>query len=72
MVDTDYLGMGTDREQHKLVRWRHRRPGDQEADMHHCTDHSHSHKPGEIKNTHYKSILCYASDYALCSILPHF
>lgn len=29
MVDTDYLGMDTDREQHKLVRWRHRRLEDQ-------------------------------------------
>lgn len=29
MVDTDYLGMHTDREQHKLVRWRHKRPEDQ-------------------------------------------
>lgn len=44
--EDDYLGMDTDRAQHKLVHWRHRRsegPGGTQ----HCTDHSHSHKPGE-------------------------
>lgn len=59
MVDIDYLGMDTGREQHKLVHWGHRKLEDQEVDMHHCTDHSHSHKPGEIKNVHYNSILCF-------------
>lgn len=29
VVDTDYLGTDTDREQHKLVHWRHRRLEDQ-------------------------------------------
>lgn len=46
--EDDYLGMDTDRAQHKLVHWRHRRsegPGGTQ----HCTDHSHSHKPGEWK-----------------------
>lgn len=71
MVDTDYLGMDTDREQRTLVHWRHRRLEDQLGDMHHCTDRSHSHKPGEI-NIHYESILCYISDDALCLIAPHF
>lgn len=62
MVYTVYLGMDTDREQHKLVRWRHRRLEDQREDTHHCTDRSHSHKPSEIKNVAYKSMLCYVSD----------
>lgn len=46
MVDADYLGTGTGREQHRLVHWRHRRLEDLSQDMHHCTDCSH--KPGEI------------------------
>lgn len=45
MVDSDYRGMDTGR----LVQWRHRRREDPQWDMHHGTDHSHSHRPGEIK-----------------------
>lgn len=68
MVDSDYRGMDTGR----LVHWRHRRREDPQWDMHHGTDHSHSHRPGEIKkHVHYKSILCHVSNYALCSILLH-
>lgn len=45
----DYLGMDTDREQHKLVHWRHRRSEGPAGDTAHCTDRSHSHKPGKSK-----------------------
>lgn len=58
----DYLGMDTGREEHKLVHWRHRRSEGPLGDMHHCTGHSHSHKPGEVKNTCYTSTLCYGSN----------
>ena len=72
MAGAAYLGMDTDREQRKPVRWRHRRPEAQEVGTRRCTDRSHSHKPGEIRNVHYKSILCYVSGYVRCSGLPHF
>lgn len=49
MVDSDYRGMDTGREHHRLVHWRHRRLEDPQWDMYHGTDHSHSHRPGEIK-----------------------
>lgn len=55
-ADTDYLGMDTDREQHKLVHWRHSRLEAQRVDMDHCTDRSHSHKPGQMNNVRYNSI----------------
>lgn len=48
-----YLGMDTDREQHKLVHWRHRRSEGPPGDTHHGTDHSHSHKPGGIEKVCY-------------------
>lgn len=68
----DYLGMDTDRAEHKLVHWRYRRPEGPPGGTHHCTDHSHSHKPGEIKKLCYTSTLCYGSNQAHCSICLHF